>query len=169
METIDPCLRRRNLSLTDNDGKSMDNRQSPSDGKQKRPGVKPRSATFHLPGNGCFFSPGGVCCVFSKVLQCCRHISQSHMTDVMSDNVRKDGVLPERIQEELDPLACPHQGEDSPERGWELLLHSTTKQTDRQREVQLSREQSSRGWFSAERSSNETQRESMRLHGQNTI
>lgn len=48
METIDPCLRCRSLSLTDNDSKSMDNWQSPCDGKQKRPGVKPHFATFHL-------------------------------------------------------------------------------------------------------------------------
>lgn len=78
----------------------------------------------------------------------CRHVSHSHITDVafrlfidMFNNVRKDGVLlsacgiPERTQEGLAPLACPHPGEDSRERGWELLRRSTMKQTDKQREV----------------------------------
>lgn len=40
METIDLRARRGSLSLTDNDSKSMYNRQSPSDGKQKRSGAK---------------------------------------------------------------------------------------------------------------------------------
>lgn len=33
-------------------------------------------------------------------------------------------VIPERTQEGLAPLACPPQGEGSPEPGWERLRRS---------------------------------------------
>lgn len=45
--------------------------------------------------------------------------------------------IPERTQEGLVQLACPHRGGGSLERGWEPLRRSAMKQTHVQRQVQF--------------------------------